>query len=149
MGACTAFIFAALIEFTFVNYLWRKQRINYALNAAARGRLTAASPRTTAAIFPDPAANGNNGIDEADEDGVVMMMAAVGNKTPPEKLFDEEETRPRKRLVNGRVNGGLDEDDILGPTTSMAVRFDESCRILFQLYFLCFNIFYWVYYLYS
>ena len=26
MGACTAFIFAALIEFTIANYLWRKGR---------------------------------------------------------------------------------------------------------------------------
>lgn len=26
MGACTAFIFAALIEFTLTNYLWRKGR---------------------------------------------------------------------------------------------------------------------------
>jgi hypothetical protein len=33
MGACTAFIFAALIEFTFVNYLYRRQRQNsYELN---------------------------------------------------------------------------------------------------------------------
>ena len=24
MGVCTAFVFAALVEFTFVNYLWRK-----------------------------------------------------------------------------------------------------------------------------
>jgi hypothetical protein len=26
MGACTAFIFAALIEFTVVNYLWRRRK---------------------------------------------------------------------------------------------------------------------------
>lgn len=24
MGVCTAFVFAALVEFTFVNYMWRK-----------------------------------------------------------------------------------------------------------------------------
>ena len=29
MGTCTAFVFAALVEFTFVNYTWRtKGRIN-------------------------------------------------------------------------------------------------------------------------
>ena len=27
MGACTAFIFAALIEFTVVNYLWRRRQM--------------------------------------------------------------------------------------------------------------------------
>ncbi|GFV54840.1 glutamate-gated chloride channel alpha [Trichonephila clavipes] len=26
MGACTTFVFTALLEFTFVNYLWRKRR---------------------------------------------------------------------------------------------------------------------------
>ncbi len=31
MGACTAFIFAALIEFTVVNYLWRKYKMGFAL----------------------------------------------------------------------------------------------------------------------
>ena len=30
MGACTAFIFAALIEFTIVNYLWRRRKVNKA-----------------------------------------------------------------------------------------------------------------------
>ena len=35
MGACTAFIFAALIEFTFVNYLWRKARMAAAGDGAA------------------------------------------------------------------------------------------------------------------
>ena len=34
MGACTAFIFAALIEFTVVNYFWRKTKLSYALDAA-------------------------------------------------------------------------------------------------------------------
>ena len=27
MGVCTAFVFAALVEFTFVNYMWRKQSL--------------------------------------------------------------------------------------------------------------------------
>ena len=26
MGVCTAFVFAALVEFTFVNYLWRRKQ---------------------------------------------------------------------------------------------------------------------------
>lgn len=35
-----------------------------------------------------------------------------------------------------------------GAQVSMGVRIDEACRILFPLNFLCFNIFYWWYYLY-
>ena len=31
MGACTAFIFAALIEFTVVNYLWRRRKFSTTL----------------------------------------------------------------------------------------------------------------------
>ena len=35
MGVCTAFVFAALVEFTFVNYLWRKTTMRaYAGKAA-------------------------------------------------------------------------------------------------------------------
>ena len=28
MGVCTAFVFGALVEFTFVNYMWRSQSIS-------------------------------------------------------------------------------------------------------------------------
>ena len=28
MGVCTAFVFAALVEFTFVNYMWRSPSIS-------------------------------------------------------------------------------------------------------------------------
>jgi uncharacterized membrane protein YraQ (UPF0718 family) len=28
MGVCTAFVFAALVEFTFVNYMWRSESIS-------------------------------------------------------------------------------------------------------------------------
>ena len=31
MGVCTAFVFATLVEFTCVNYLWRKRANPYAL----------------------------------------------------------------------------------------------------------------------
>lgn len=38
MGACTAFIFAALIEFTCVNYLWRQDRLAYNLSEMHKGK---------------------------------------------------------------------------------------------------------------
>ena len=108
-----------------------------------------------------------DGVGE-DEDGMGMMVVGESREAPGggtgscsssnknhspsiesrrHKLFDEEESQ-RRRLNNGRAMSWRRHDDILGPTTSMAVKFDESCRILFPLNFLCFNIFYWVYYLY-
>ena len=34
MGVCTAFVFAALIEFTIVNYLWRRDMKKRLQNAS-------------------------------------------------------------------------------------------------------------------
>ena len=37
MGVCTAFVFAALVEFTFVNYLWRSTCATAREYSARRG----------------------------------------------------------------------------------------------------------------
>ena len=43
MGVCTAFVFAALVEFTFVNYLWRKTSMAGPRYALKGGRELAAT----------------------------------------------------------------------------------------------------------
>eukprot|EP00095_Tigriopus_kingsejongensis_P006491 maker-scaffold676_size113663-snap-gene-0.28 protein:Tk06491 transcript:maker-scaffold676_size113663-snap-gene-0.28-mRNA-1 annotation:"glycine receptor subunit alpha-2-like" len=45
MGACTAFIFAALIEFTVVNYLWRREKLGFTLDQATARANSTQGPR--------------------------------------------------------------------------------------------------------
>lgn len=62
MGVCTAFVFAALVEFTFVNYMWRKS------TSAARKMQSLVMYRNTE--------NGCNALQQAKE----SIVSAAGHQ---------------------------------------------------------------------
>ncbi|KAF2362961.1 Neurotransmitter-gated ion-channel transmembrane domain [Trinorchestia longiramus] len=130
MGACTAFVFCALLEFTLVNYMWRKrpQPKVPGLFGMGGGRVGGrpagdictsckekkGSEGSDAAIFPPP------GI-------------AMANKT----MTDEALAALPLQLVAS-----------LASNNSRRVQaIDSNCRVLFPLSFVFFNVIYWCYYL--
>lgn len=80
MGACTAFIFAALIEFTVVNYMWRRQKLGFTMEqAAAAAEAAAAGARASSggqfghrgmAFTLDNSVFANSNEDENEDDEV-------------------------------------------------------------------------------
>ncbi|XP_040582791.1 glycine receptor subunit beta-type 4-like [Lepeophtheirus salmonis] len=124
MGACTAFIFAALIEFTIINYLWRRTKINYSVSTAFDGFDLQNLEKNE---FPQ-----SNGENQSEQ---------TSNIHPPSTVASN------RNIIFEKIF--LMDDQIKGYTSArIGVKIDESCRILFPLNFLIFNIFYWTYYLY-
>eukprot|EP00094_Tigriopus_californicus_P005255 TCALIF_05065-PA protein Name:"Similar to GLRA2 Glycine receptor subunit alpha-2 (Homo sapiens)" AED:0.17 eAED:0.17 QI:0/0.71/0.62/0.87/0.57/0.75/8/331/433 len=219
MGACTAFIFAALIEFTVVNYMWRRQKLGFTMNqATAAAEAAAAASGATAvssggqfghkgmaftldnSVFADP------NEDENDEDGVgeTPMLGEDMELTRNQRVSHLTSSHLAKgaEITSGHngqsfsasshlregTDGRIPETGERMPTNttttmtmmknpsssygmprltvadqmrlfryqkngknyfaSCGIRFDESCRVLFPSLFICFNIFYWWYYLY-
>ncbi|XP_037792248.1 glycine receptor subunit beta-type 4-like [Penaeus monodon] len=132
MGACTAFVFCALLEFTFVNYLWRR-RPHADLRGGPNGKcLPTQCPQITA-LATTP----------AEPKSVIASLTGPTATTPPPAT-----------PADGKSAGSPSFED---PTQfartfkqSNKVRarqIDEYCRGIFPLLFSFFNIFYWCYYL--
>ena len=54
MGVCTAFVFAALVEFTFVNYMWRKScqvRVDHHSQHGVKGDHNQRKPKNSSTFF--------------------------------------------------------------------------------------------------
>jgi len=165
MGVCTAFVFAALVEFTFVNYLWRKTSTSTRQYLSAR-------------MF-------KRGLHENGNDSrqITTPMNRVNNPDAVElNLMDPaagvvidgtaSDTGCNGCLPKGsevRVNMGDPENPgmVLAATTSnqgithslsseslqvhlanqrKAVCVDEYCRFIFPIGFIIFNLCYWNYY---
>lgn len=214
MGACTAFIFAALIEFTVVNYMWRRQKLGFTMEqAAAAAEAAAAGARASSggqfghrgmAFTLDNSVFANSNEDENEDDevdetpmlgedmelkrnqqrtsshltshlskGTEAPSGQNGQSLPASSHLREDgsdgscgripETGERmtRMMKNPSSSFGMPRLTVADQMrlfryqkngknyfASCGIRFDESCRVLFPFLFMCFNIFYWWYYLY-
>jgi len=121
MGACTAFVFLALIEFTVVNYLWRRACRNRNNNWPSDYFLPEdqrQENKTETEICLLPLEDIKNGCG-----GVKVENGKTSLRTLP--------LSNRNKRWEARY----------------AITIDESCRFCFPFAFLVFNGFYWWYYL--
>lgn len=124
------------------------------------------------ACFPQTRERFFEGEEEEDEDVAMRPIKQHHHKSANENNAaadnGDEGFRFRNAAFNKASNGNNSEANNEGDSTtnaeeglamasasaaksvplSLAIRIDEACRVLFPLNFLCFNIFYWFYYLY-
>uniref|UniRef100_A0A8D8VU11 Glycine receptor subunit alpha-3 n=1 Tax=Cacopsylla melanoneura TaxID=428564 RepID=A0A8D8VU11_9HEMI len=137
MGTCTAFVFCALLEFTFVNYMWRKLQPDVLRRVIS---------------VPDDSGSGGPGEGDYQTDHNGKNRAAQGNSTPVAvtvvrkvNIVPSNET---DHHTHYHTHHPTETNFSLGPNyPQRARRIDECSRLLFPLTFFVFNIFYWSYYL--
>ncbi|XP_049779286.1 glycine receptor subunit alpha-3-like [Schistocerca cancellata] len=172
MGTCTAFVFCALLEFTIVNYMWRKSSdpllaaVGMSADAVTTNGKAATAGAATTATTPPEAATGA-GADAAvvrtptlaAEDDY-LELATVGGRlghfheASPLRAGDDrdevsyvfsDDTAGRARVY---CKGGCPPAIAAFPRHKLrARRIDEMSRLCFPLAFACFNLLYWAYYL--
>jgi len=163
MGACTAFIFSALIEFTIVNYLARRHRDCYErqnktyTNGATANSNYHHSNQMEMLGREGPSSNSldthltqeslkRHCQDEENagtEHGQADIFFLHKNENPPEDINLSNSRSPIKKSRCFRQTVPCCCPGLCGT----AEKVDESCRILFPLNFLLFNLVYWWYYL--
>ncbi|XP_053648421.1 glycine receptor subunit alpha-4 [Cherax quadricarinatus] len=146
MGACTAFVFCALLEFTLVNYLWRRRpqvelRPREGSNGTCLAERFSHTPSFTqpSKTTPMPSPGESKGVGDAG-----------GGASPCSALPGSSNTKL------GSISGAQDERVLVAAQFARAVKqsnkvkarqIDEYCRGIFPLLFGLFNISYWCYYM--
>ncbi|XP_069178260.1 glycine receptor subunit alpha-2 [Procambarus clarkii] len=150
MGACTAFVFCALLEFTFVNYLWRRRpQVELRSRGGSNGTCLAeryahittyAHPqKSTGAPVPSPT---EVKITPA---GGSAVVTTPGSAAPGGSDVHKSATSPGHEDTSHMTAQFVRA--IKQSNKIKARQIDEYCRGLFPLLFGLFNIFYWCYYM--
>ena len=146
MGTCTAFVFAALVEFTFVNHTWR-----------TKGRLPGIPTGLETRDYVNMSQSNGNGdqnknllnLEEVNE---ICRLTFIQRSRPAGKL--------KLRKPDQQTSGSFSEVKCYTASTytththinhfrwrRTALAVDEMSRFLFPLGFLVFNLSYWFYFL--
>ncbi|XP_069992873.1 glycine receptor subunit beta-type 4 [Penaeus vannamei] len=129
MGACTAFVFSALLEFTLVNYLWRRRPMGE--TRASTGSNGNCIRSSHSQKFPCGTPSPN------ESKTVVASLANSPGLTPVGGADAAGEQGSMSQVMRA-----------FKQTNKIRARqIDEYCRGIFPLFFGLFNIFYWCYYL--
>ncbi|XP_046399107.1 glycine receptor subunit alpha-4-like [Ischnura elegans] len=159
MGTCSAFVFCALLEFTIVNYMWRRQpemHYNVVNTAVATGAHLTSSPVNGATT---PGA-GKAGFQEGSSAQQGCAQESSGNDVPPVnymKCPQSGPTTPCKADIGAmstattcfesHLHHPTHGTEIPFHTKVMARKIDEYSRFCFPMAFATFNLVYWPYYL--
>eukprot|EP00094_Tigriopus_californicus_P013642 TCALIF_13199-PA protein Name:"Similar to Glra4 Glycine receptor subunit alpha-4 (Mus musculus)" AED:0.14 eAED:0.28 QI:0/0/0/0.75/0.33/0.5/4/0/282 len=161
MGVCTAFVFAALVEFTCVNYLWRRNQRPF-LNFDAAEQ----APMMQLDLIENHGSLDHDNIEMNQVQSTQSLdkshLRIRGNHLQPDpdglgclgtgQCISRSVSQPAN--MDLKVNG---LDQIPSPrllrssigvrkNRMLAVRIDEVCRFVFPLGFALFNAMYWTYY---
>ncbi|XP_071444214.1 glycine receptor subunit alpha-4-like [Hetaerina americana] len=161
MGTCSAFVFCALLEFTIVNYMWRRQPEVHikATNTAivAGGGLLTPSPINGASA---PSAGKTGFQESASAQQGCTQEATTENEVPPVnymKCPPSGPTTPCKAEIGvistatscyeSHLHQISHGNETPVQTKLMARKIDEYSRFCFPMAFATFNLVYWPYYM--
>ncbi|XP_046399097.1 glycine receptor subunit alpha-4-like isoform X2 [Ischnura elegans] len=156
MGTCTAFVFCALLEFTIVNYMWRRQPNVQQMKAQ---QASASAISTAGGVVTPSSVNG-----DAAPTPAKVCFPESSSPPPPEYVQDEpppdvgaNNINYMRRVAGNEMPGApLCDSRLLRLsqcrdtplyTKVLARKIDEWCRLCFPLAFLTFNLIYWPYFM--